>query len=64
MNKEIETAYWELVRVIRKNSPETAVAVDIFISNINAEFHYRFESPEGLKFNGVSMKNLAGEWIK
>lgn len=64
MNKYIEKAYFELVKVVRRNSPKTAVAVDIFITNGTAELNYRFESPEGLKYNKVSMRNLAGEWIE
>ena len=64
MHKDIEKAYFDLVKIVRRNSPKTAVAVDIFITNGTAEFNYRFESPEGLKYNKVSMRNLAGEWIE
>ena len=64
MHKDIEKAYAELIRAVKKHSPETASAVDIFISNGQSEFNYRFESPEGLKYNKVSMRNLAGEWIE
>ena len=64
MEKEIENAYFALVKAVRKHSPKTAVAVDIFICNSDASFDYQFKSPEELKYNKISMKNLAGEWIE
>lgn len=64
MHPEIEKAYNDLIKAVQQNAPKTAVAAEIFISFSSSEFNYRFESPEGLKYRGVSMRNLAGEWIK
>jgi hypothetical protein len=64
MHKDIELAYQNLIKAVREHSPKTATAVDIFIGVHDSEFNYRFESPEGLKYRGISMRNLAGEWIK
>ena len=40
------------------------VSVEIFISNSEIKINAQTRSPVGLRSDGISMKNIKGEWIK
>lgn len=63
MNQEIQAAIDNLAQVVRKNASDTTVAFNLFINYREAEAEFRTKTPEGLKTDGISMRNLKGEFI-
>ena len=61
---EIQVAIKNLELALRKNSSDTAVSFTIFINSEEVVSHWSNRSPEQLKDSGISMKNLAGNFIK
>lgn len=64
MNPEIQSAIDNLVSALRTNSPPTATAFDLFANHSEVEVRFHSRTPEGLKIDGISMRNLKGEFIK
>ena len=64
MNREIEKAFNEFKSVLIEELGYNAVAVELFISHSEISYNVQIKSPAELKSNGVSMKNIKGEWIR
>lgn len=63
MNSEINDTIELLKYVVRRNSGSTTVSVNVFISSEGVEVVFRTVSPESLKADGISMRNINGEFI-
>jgi len=63
MTEKIQNALKELHSVLNEELGSNAVACRIFISDHEYNFKVETRSPAQLKSNGISMKNIKGEWI-
>lgn len=54
----------KFVKDIRDASSKTVTSVQIFVGCSNSEIVINKRTPEELRRDGVSMRNLKGEWIK
>ena len=63
MNK-IQMAIDNLESVLREHSACTVVSFSVFVNCEGREVAIDSRKPELLKSQGISMKNLAGEFIK
>ncbi len=64
MNEEIQTKINELKDAIKQFAPKEAVAFDLFMNDGEIEAKFRYRTAKSLKEDGISMRNLAGEFIK
>lgn len=64
MNSEIQRAIENLHDVLNKELGSNAVSARIFISSHEYCFEVETKSPAQLKSEGISMKDIRGEWIK
>ena len=64
MTQEIKTKLNELAEILKKDMPKETTSVNIFINCEELRFETSQRMPEQLKQQGISMKNIAGEWIK
>ena len=64
MNDKIQQALKELHEVLNTELGSNAVAARIFISSHEYSLEVEAKSPAQLKGDGISMKNIRGEWIK
>jgi len=63
MTREIEEKLHELHEVLKLYMPKETTSVNIFINCKELRFETSQRLPEQLKSQGVSMKNIAGDWI-
>lgn len=64
MNKPIEEAIDNLIKVVKENSTENTTTFELFINSKTIEIKWGQTTPKSLTDNGWSMKNIKGEWIK
>jgi hypothetical protein len=64
MKNEIYEAMENLFSVLKKHAPSDAVSCEVFINNTGYEYSIKFRSARSLEDDGISMKNIAGNWIK
>lgn len=64
MNDEIQKALEAFHAVLNKELGSNAVSASIFISSHEYNFEVKTKSPAQLKGQGVSMKDIRGNWIK
>ena len=64
MREEIQEAIDNLRCVLQEELGGNVVSVRIFISNSEEGVNIETRSPASLKSDGISMKNISGEWIK
>lgn len=53
----------DFIKKLREKSSSTVTAVQIFVCSSNSEIVIKKRTPEELRRDGISMKNLKGEWI-
>ena len=53
-----------LMTYLREHSDDTFVSVNIFINATEMEVTTKHRSLDDLKINGISMRNIKGEFIK
>lgn len=53
----------DFIKKLREKSSSTVTSVQIFVSGSNSEIVINKRTPEELRRNDVSMRNLKGEWI-
>jgi len=53
----------DFIKKLREKSSSTVTSVQIFVDGSNSEIVIKKRTPEELKRDGVSMRNLKGEWI-
>ncbi len=54
----------DFIKKLREKSSSTVTAVQIFVGRSNSEIVIKKMTPEELRRDGISMRNLKGEWIK
>jgi hypothetical protein len=64
MNKDTQQKLNELIWAIRQEAPKNAVSFRLFINSSSAQIEYDYRDGEGLKRDGISMRNLGGDFIK
>jgi len=64
MDIEIKDAIEELVGILKIYAPEDCVAFELFVNSEGSEAKFRHRNPKELKENGITMKNLKGDWVK
>jgi hypothetical protein len=64
MNDKIQQAIVDFHEVLKDELGSDATAVKVFISNHEYNFEVMAKSPAQLKQDGISMRNIRGEWIK
>lgn len=64
MTPNIQAAIENLVSILKNEAPDTAVSFRLFLNSkeLVTEFSERY--PKALRDDGISMKNLRGEFIK
>ena len=61
---DIQKAIDNLEKVLREEATDTAVSFNVFFNSEEVVSHWSNRSPEQLQMQGISMKNLAGNFIK
>ena len=61
---KIDKAIEELKNAVIEESGCDVVAFDLFVSHSEIELKKRIKRADALKSEGISMRNLSGEWIK
>jgi hypothetical protein len=64
MNSQIKNALSDFLAVVKKEVDSSVVAVRVFSSNAETIVEFETKDAATLKSDGISMKNLRGEWIK
>ncbi len=54
----------DFIKKLREKSPSTVTSVQIFVDGSNTEIVVNERTPEELRRDGISMRNLKGEWIE
>lgn len=62
--KKINEAIENLRNVLIEELSEHTVSAEVFISASECKFSYNVRTPAKLKAEGISMRNLAGDFIK
>ena len=53
----------DFIKKLKEKSSSTVTAVQIFVSGSESEIVIKKRTPEELRRDGISMRNLKGEWI-
>lgn len=64
MSNKISQILDHLQLILQEESPKNCVAVEIFINCTGCTIEFKTKSPEVLKRDGISMRNLRGEWVE
>lgn len=64
MNERLALAFKHLRDVLQEESHEHCVAVNVFFNSQGYEIEYRTRTPVSLRRDGVTMRNLRGEWVE
>lgn len=62
--KKIDEAIENLRNVLIEELSEHTVSAEVFINASECKFSYNVRTPDMLAAQGVSMRNLAGDFIK
>lgn len=64
MKEKLAQALKNLRDVLQEEAHEYCVGVNVFFNSEGYEIERRTRTPGSLKRDGVSMRNLRGEWVK
>jgi len=64
MTSQLSDALKGLRDILQEDAHKHCVAVNVFFSSNGYEIEYKMRSPGGLSRDGVSMRNIRGEWIE
>lgn len=64
MHIEIKDAINELVKILKIYSDDDVATFELFVNSEGYETKLGCRDGRDLEENGISMKNLKGEWIK
>lgn len=64
MSDELTKALNQLRKVLESEAQDDCVAVSVFFNAEGHEIEYRTRTNESLKRDGISMRNLRGDFIK
>ena len=63
MTARINNAVKELIDAVRSESDSTVVSFELFINHCESVIETNVKDPAGLRRQGISMRNIKGEWI-
>jgi hypothetical protein len=63
MNSQLEEIVAKFVDDVRKLSSYEAVHFELLVGTNEHDLAFKYKLPEHLKRDGISMRNLKGEWI-
>ena len=64
MNDRIQQAICSLREVLKQECSASVASVEIFISDHEVSYTTNSRSPHSLKKDGISMRNIKGDWIE
>lgn len=64
MNDKVKAAIENLYQALKDNSSENTVSVSVFFNAYEQKIEIDERSPLQLQSQGISMKNIKGEFIK
>ena len=64
MSSELIEALKHLRDILQEETAEHCVGVNVFFNSQGYELEYRTRSPDSLKRDGISMRNMRGDFIK
>lgn len=64
MTEQLAQALKNLRDVLQTEAHEHCVGVNVFFNSEGYEIEYRTRTPGSLTRDGISMRNLRGEWVK
>lgn len=64
MNDKIFDAIENLHNVLKSEAGDNAVSCHVFFNHAEYEWNIKTRTAKGLKTDGISMRNLNGEWIR
>lgn len=64
MEHELKSMITKVADILANQAGEECVSANIFFSAQGFNIEYQFRSKESLKRDGISMRNLSGEFIK
>jgi len=64
MNSQLEEIIADFVQNVRQLSSFEAVHFEVSIGTYSHQVNWQYRCAGDLKLEGVSMRNLKGEWIK
>jgi hypothetical protein len=64
MTEQLAQALEQLRNVLQAEAHEHCVAVRVFFNSEGYEIEHQARTPSGLQRDGISMRNLRGEWVK
>lgn len=64
MTQEINQKIQELREIFSREVSKNVTSITVFINSQGAKIEINQRTPKQLKQEGISMRNVAGEWIK
>ena len=64
MSEQLAQALKQLRDVLQVEAHEHCVAVRVFFNSRGYEIEYQTRTPGSLQRDGISMRNLRGEWVR
>jgi hypothetical protein len=64
MTPKVQDAIEQLHEVLKEECGSNVTACNVFISSHEYRYEVDTKSPAQLKSDGISMRNIRGEWIK
>jgi hypothetical protein len=64
MHPNIQAKIEELHAALKEHTPNTTVGFKLFINSQECEVTWRTRTPEQLRQDGITMRNIRGDWIK
>lgn len=64
MSDQLAQALKNLHDVLQHETHNCCVGVSVFFNNVGYEVEYMTRTPDSLQRDGISMRNLRGDWIK
>ncbi len=64
MSPNITEKIEALVEAIRAEAPDNAITFRLFVNSEEHSVEVQHRTPGSLKADGISMRNLRGEWIE
>lgn len=64
MSEDLQKALENLREILQRECNKRTVSVCIFVNSQGCEISYTLRSPESLKRDGISMRNIKGDFIK
>ena len=64
MSAQLESALKQVQDALQSEAHPHCVGVNVFFNCNGYELEYRMRTPGSLERDGISMRNICGEWVK